>query len=392
MEADSFPFCGATRGGCITYWNSDKPNTLFFSSAHLALMTNALLLTYYGDLTMKPDQTSHWSMASTFIALLVLFASIPGIASAQTCTVDCLRVFSIELADLGDSIRGTVKLTNETGAGAGARGSVVHAVWTRPDGSTLDQYANIGTRLRAEFRLYTAGTPGTYTLTVVNATKPGYMFDPDNSTILSQTITIGNTANQPPVAFANADFTSGSVPLTVTFSSSGSYDPDGMIVAYAWDFGDGNTSTDMNPVHTYTGVGNFTAKLAVTDNMGATSVGSTTIIVMDSNAGCTSNCLSVDDVSLRYSAKSKRIRGLVSLVDENNSAIKGALVHAQLTLPDGSTVDQYSTTRKNSTAEFTLKATAPGLYTLRVVEVSKTGYTFDPDSSNVLESSINVVQ
>ncbi len=341
---------------------------------------------------MKPDQTSHWSMVSTFIALLVLLASIPGTASAQTCTVDCLRVFSIELADLGDSIRGTVKLTDETGAGAGARGSLVHAVWTRPDGTTLDQYANIGTRLRAEFRLYTAGTPGTYTLTVVNATKPGYLFDPDNSAILSQSIMIGNTANQPPVAVANADYTSGSVPLRVTFSSSGSNDPDGMIVAYNWDFGDGNKSTDMNPFHTYTGVGNFTATLAVTDNMGATSSSSITIIVMDNNAGCISNCLSVDDISLNYSAKAKRLKGLVTLVDENNNAITGAVVHAQWTLPDGSAVDQYSTTRKSSTAGFTLKAKAPGLYILRVVEINKTGYTFDPDSSYVLEGSINVVQ
>jgi len=53
----------------------------------------------------------------------------------------------VTLTDLGNTISGIVKLVDETGAGAGARDPVVHAIWERPDGSTFDQYANIGTRL-----------------------------------------------------------------------------------------------------------------------------------------------------------------------------------------------------------------------------------------------------
>ena len=41
--------------------------------------------------------------------------------------------------------------------------------------------------------------------------------------------------------------TSGTVPLTVNFSSAGSLDADGTIVAYDWNFGDGGTSTAANP-------------------------------------------------------------------------------------------------------------------------------------------------
>ena len=50
---------------------------------------------------------------------------------------------------------------------------------------------------------------------------------------------------------ASANPTSGPTPLNVTFSSSGSSDPEGQPLTYSWDFGDGATSTAANPSHTY---------------------------------------------------------------------------------------------------------------------------------------------
>lgn len=70
------------------------------------------------------------------------------------------------------------------------------------------------------------------------------------STEVSQTLVI-NSPNQPPIARASASPTSGYAPLRVYFSSVGSYDQDGQIVSYFWDFGDGQTSTQANPVHIY---------------------------------------------------------------------------------------------------------------------------------------------
>ena len=55
-----------------------------------------------------------------------------------------------------------------------------------------------------------------------------------------------------PVALASANTTSGPAPLTVTFSSAGSNDPEGRPITYSWDFGDGSLSTAANPSHTYT--------------------------------------------------------------------------------------------------------------------------------------------
>ncbi len=64
----------------------------------------------------------------------------------------------------------------------------------------------------------------------------------------------------------------GLVPLIVDFDGSGSVDPDGNIVSYSWDFGDGSPGdTGVAVQHTYTVEGNYTAILTVTDDDGASS-------------------------------------------------------------------------------------------------------------------------
>ena len=57
---------------------------------------------------------------------------------------------------------------------------------------------------------------------------------------------------------------------TITFADA-SNDPDGSIVSWLWDFGDGNTSTEQNPTHKYADNGTYVVKLTVTDDKGATS-------------------------------------------------------------------------------------------------------------------------
>jgi PKD repeat protein len=73
--------------------------------------------------------------------------------------------------------------------------------------------------------------------------------------------------NEHPKAVASVDWTEG---LTVGFSSEGSYDPDGYIESYYWDFRDGHASEEPNPVHTYREPGEYTVILAVMDDEGET--------------------------------------------------------------------------------------------------------------------------
>ena len=74
--------------------------------------------------------------------------------------------------------------------------------------------------------------------------------------------------DEPPVAVASADSVRGKAPLTVTFSSAGSLDPEGSILTYEWAFGDGNASDSANPSHTYTEPGDYIATLVVLDAEG----------------------------------------------------------------------------------------------------------------------------
>jgi len=81
--------------------------------------------------------------------------------------------------------------------------------------------------------------------------------------------------NNPPTAVATANPTSGPAPLTVQFNGSGSSDPDGDALSYAWDL-DGDASYDdstaANPGFTYPTAGTYTVRLRVTDNRGASAV------------------------------------------------------------------------------------------------------------------------
>jgi len=57
--------------------------------------------------------------------------------------------------------------------------------------------------------------------------------------------------------------------LMITFTLLAE-DPDGEIVSYYWDFGDGGTSSLQNPSHQYEAEGEYTGEIIVTDNEGAT--------------------------------------------------------------------------------------------------------------------------
>ena len=86
--------------------------------------------------------------------------------------------------------------------------------------------------------------------------------------------------NNPPTAAFSASVDD----LTATFTDESS-DSDGSVVSWSWDFGDGNTSTDQNPVHTYGAYGTYNVSLTVTDDLGDTGATSQDVTLTDPNAG-----------------------------------------------------------------------------------------------------------
>ncbi|WP_197320277.1 ThuA domain-containing protein [Saccharomonospora sp. NB11] len=88
-----------------------------------------------------------------------------------------------------------------------------------------------------------------------------------------------NQGNRRPIVSLSAEPTSGHAPLEVSFSSEGSYDPEETELSYTWNFGDGSTSTEADPTHTYTENGQYNVQLTVTDATGKSGVGNTTVTV-----------------------------------------------------------------------------------------------------------------
>ena len=122
-------------------------------------------------------------------------------------------------------------------------------LWNFGDGgSASDQNPN---------HVYTQ--PGNYTvyLTVVRGE--------DRSTEIHYEYIHVAAAGKPPVPDFVASPVSGKVPLTVTFTDLSSNDPTG----WKWDFGDGQTATDRNPVHVFQTPGVYTVCLEASNSFGS---------------------------------------------------------------------------------------------------------------------------
>ena len=74
------------------------------------------------------------------------------------------------------------------------------------------------------------------------------------------------TPSVPPVADFTTNVSEGYAPLTVQFNDNSEN-----AVSFSWDFGDGATSTDKNPIHTYSTAGIYTVNLTVSNENGSDS-------------------------------------------------------------------------------------------------------------------------
>lgn len=63
------------------------------------------------------------------------------------------------------------------------------------------------------------------------------------------------------------------------FDGGSSSDPDGDVLTFIWDFGDGNTGEGIRPNHFYQSIGNFTVRLTVNDNGNLSSTAETWVLV-----------------------------------------------------------------------------------------------------------------
>lgn len=106
---------------------------------------------------------------------------------------------------------------------------------------------------------HTYSADGTYTVTLTVADGGG-LKDSESKAVKVQ----GPAPNQPPTA----EFTWLCDGLTCSFDGSSSFDPDGQVQTYSWDFGDGTSGSGASPTHTYPSAATYSVKLTVTDGGG----------------------------------------------------------------------------------------------------------------------------
>jgi len=150
-----------------------------------------------------------------------------------------------------------------------------NATLSTPDGGTIISYEwnfGDGTNATGKFTTHTYTDNGTYAVTLTVTDDDG-LTDTD-----SQNITV---LNRPPIASFTESATTVPTGTIITFNASTSYDPDGSIVSYFWNFGDGTNTTGMTVNHAYANNGNYTVTLTVKDNDGASASASSTKTVLN---------------------------------------------------------------------------------------------------------------
>jgi len=153
-------------------------------------------------------------------------------------------------------------------------GRIVSYVWDFGDGSTGGE-VNV---------THSYSAAGSYQVTLT-VTDDGGLSDSSTQTVqVAEPVT-----NLPPTAVLSGP-TSGLVEETLSFSGVDSADPDGRIVSYAWDFGDGTTtanpaSSGVEVTHSYSAAGSYQVTLTVTDDGGLSDSATQTIQVAEPSPG-----------------------------------------------------------------------------------------------------------
>ncbi|WP_406661770.1 PKD domain-containing protein [Methanolobus sp. ZRKC3] len=142
--------------------------------------------------------------------------------------------------------------------------SLIFSCVSLPEGASLDPITGVFTWAP------TASQVGEHLLNF--EVKDEYLSDQESTSIVVLSSDVA------PIASINGPYKS-KVGRRIYFDSSGSYDPDGNIVSYKWNFGDGYTSTKSDPSHAYAASGKYTVMLTVEDDSGNLNTESSSVTI-----------------------------------------------------------------------------------------------------------------
>jgi serine protease AprX len=229
--------------------------------------------------------------------------------------------------------------------------------WTFGDGGTSTE----------QDPSYTYVAPGTYTVTLVATNDHGS----DTDTKVDYIVVDEPT---PPVADFSATPTSGDLPLAVQFTDLSTGNP----TSWSWTFGDGGTSTQSNPTHTYTVAGTYTVSLAVTNQHGSDVETKTDYIVVTEPQQSTLIVDSIIATRVWVSRRHMALEAEVVIVDQDGQPVSGATVYGYFNEPSTSVVS--GTTGASGSVTFVSDRTKspPASWCFTVTDVVLAGAVYDP--------------
>ncbi len=203
-------------------------------------------------------------------------------------------------------------------------------------------------------------------------------------TLLGSVFPIGPV--EPPTAAITASPTVGIAPLPVTFDGRDSVDPDGTIVTWAWDFGDGAKATGATASHVYATPGTYHPTLTVTDATGLTGQVSTQVTVSPPPLHVDGLSVSTTRVRGGWSARAR-----VRVVSAGGGPVSGASVRVTWSGPVVGT--SVGTTDANGNLTLASRAfRGTGVIGAAIAEVSKPMWIHDAAADTISSASAVLVE
>jgi PKD repeat protein len=232
----------------------------------------------------------------------------------------------------------------DAGGSSDPDGQIVSYNWNFDDGTTA-----AGVQVT-----HTFGQPGKYLVRLTVADNGGLTAQATHGVLVEPKA----PANQPIPGISGP--TQGPVGQALTFSASGSHDPDGQIVSYVWDLGDGTTGNGVVVTHTYSAPGTYLVRLTVTDDSGLSAAAQHPLRV-EQGPQANQPPTAVINVPTRVS-----VNQLVQFDGSGSSDPDGQIVHYAWSFGGGASGSGVTTTHVYSQAgtyQVTLTVTDNGGYT-----------------------------
>jgi len=225
--------------------------------------------------------------------------------------------------------------------------------------------------------------------------NPGYSgpdaftFEVNDGNGGTDTATVSITV-EPPNSPPNASFTSAATDLTVDFTDTSS-DTDGSVVAWHWDLGDGDTSSEQHPGHTYAAAGDYTVTLTVTDDDGAEDSVAQVVTV----TAPTIQPMHVGDIAmaLRKMGRNWEAQATVVVVDGSGGFVGAATVSGDWYFAGSAIGSSSGSTEADGTVTLRSpkkKANPGDVFSFTVTDIQKNGYVYDASQNEETSDSITV--